>query len=530
MKMKLVAILALAVILLWPLHGQSQQNIKHFGYIGPNTDSDLSRVRSYTNFTYVDGVYGQAISALATRVKNNGMRSVIDLGKVLWCPSPGDDLWHLCGMNGEVDYITRWNNWVGMNRLVLNPNYVLAFSVITEHVKREIPTADVVKAIDLVNQSYLGVPNLVVVGSAETGRSDFDLPYNADWIGFSAYYTHPNIDSSITEAVGTLKHKKQPWQRMAYTLDGFHSQNHTNAGLTLDNMDTIAQEWYTYASRDPESILIGIFAWYGAPDTGGLGSMDFPQHAAQHVLDKHAAIGAAIFGGKRPTYQGTFDRLDCESIAGWAWDSSQPNTPISVDIYDGWQKIATVRADQYRQDLVNAGIGNGRHGFTFTVPANLRNGQNHWVMLTYSGLFDNLNNSPRSINCAPPVNYAGYVDVADCNSIVGWAADRNRLNTSITVSIYDDTGLERTVLASDLRSDVGSYLGDNGRHGFAIPTPLQFKNGVPHTLRVKFESSGTELGGSPRTITCAAGASASIAWIQPAETSWGPANTMTVAG
>ena len=141
-----------------------------------------------------------------------------------------------------------------------------------------------------------------------------------------------------------------------------------------------------------------------------------------------------------------------------------------------------------------------------------------------------MNLSPRSINCAPPVNYAGYVDVADCNSIVGWAADRNRLNTSINVSIYDNTTLVTTVLANNLRSDVGAYLGDNGYHGFAIPTPAQFKNGLQHTLRVKFESSGTELGGSPRTIACAAGASASIAWIQPAETSWGPANTMTVAG
>jgi len=313
---------------------------------------------------------------------------------------------------------------------------------------------------------------------------------------------------------------------MAYTLDGFHSQNHLDAGLTLDNMDTIAQEWYTFASRDSEAILIGVFAWYGAPDTGGIGSMSFPQH----VLDKHAAIGAAIFGGRSPTYQGYFDNINCQSVAGWAWDASQPNTPISVDIYDGVQKIATVRADQYRQDLVNAGIGNGRHGFTFTLPASLRNGHTHWVAIMYSGLSEQISISPRSLNCAPPPNYEGYVDVADCNSIIGWAADRNRLNNSITVGIYDNTTLIATVLASDFRGDVSNYLGDNGYHGFAIQTPPQFKNGLPHTLRVKFESSATELGASPRTITCAAGSSASIAWIQPAETSWGPPNTMTVAG
>jgi hypothetical protein len=102
---------------------------------------------------------------------------------------------------------------------------------------------------------------------------------------------------------------------------------------------------------------------------------------------------------------------------------------------------------------------------------------------------------------APPA-YEGYVDVADCNAIIGWAADRNRLNTSITVSIYDGDTLVDTITASDHRSGVDAYLGDNGRHGFAITTPLQFQDGLPHTLRVKFESSTTELGGSPRPIAC----------------------------
>ncbi len=105
-------------------------------------------------------------------------------------------------------------------------------------------------------------------------------------------------------------------------------------------------------------------------------------------------------------------------------------------------------------------------------------------------------------DAAAPV-YVGWVDVADCNAIIGWAADRNRLNTSITVSIYDGYNFVTSVPASDLRSDVGVYLGDNGRHGFAITTPPQFKDGLPHALRVKFESSTTELSGSPGTISCA---------------------------
>jgi subtilisin family serine protease len=101
----------------------------------------------------------------------------------------------------------------------------------------------------------------------------------------------------------------------------------------------------------------------------------------------------------------------------------------------------------------------------------------------------------------PPV-YEGFVDFASCDSIVGWAADRNQLNSSITVSIYDGSTLVANVVANTLRTDVGAYLGDNGLHGFAIPTPAQFKNGQTHTLRVRFESSSTDLTNSPKTLTC----------------------------
>ncbi len=107
-----------------------------------------------------------------------------------------------------------------------------------------------------------------------------------------------------------------------------------------------------------------------------------------------------------------------------------------------------------------------------------------------------------TITNAPDPVYEGFIDHVSCDSITGWAADRNRLNTSINVRIYDGATLVSTVLARDLRSDVGNYLNDNGKHGFAIPLPSRFKNGQQHILRVRFEESSTDLTGSPQTLTC----------------------------
>src|SRR5438270_928063 len=51
-------------------------------------------------------------------------------------------------------------------------------------------------------------------------------------------------------------------------------------------------------------------------------------------------------------YNGYLDGADCNSVYGWAWDANQPNTPINVDLYDSNTFIATVAANQFRQDLV----------------------------------------------------------------------------------------------------------------------------------------------------------------------------------
>ena len=79
----------------------------------------------------------------------------------------------------------------------------------------------------------------------------------------------------------------------------------------------------------------------------------------------------------------------------------------------------------------------------------------------------------------PSPSYAGNLDIVNCQTISGWAADRSRLGQSITVSIYDGSTLLGTVTANQLRSDVGSLLGDSGLHGFSLPLPASVRDGTP---------------------------------------------------
>ena len=202
-------------------------------------------------------------------------------------------------------------------------------------------------------------------------------------------------------------------------------------------------------------------------------------------------------------YQGFLDAAGCGIITGWAWDSSQPNTVISVDIFDGSTSIISIAANLFREDIVNAGIGNGFHGFSFTVPQSLKNGQPHNIRALFHGTATELGNSPRVINCtgAPPI-YQGFHDGAGCNTISGWAWDANDPNNPINVDIYDGATLTATVPAIQFRPDLATAGIGNGFHGFSFTVPASMKDGQTHSVRVKFPGTSTDLGNTPRTISC----------------------------
>ena len=147
-------------------------------------------------------------------------------------------------------------------------------------------------------------------------------------------------------------------------------------------------------------------------------------------------------------FDGFLDAATCNVIAGWAWNATTPNTPIDVDFFIDNDSFASIRApaNQFRQDLANAGKGNGAHGFSFVTSAFLKDGQPHAIAPPkFRGTTLELNNSPRTINCGPvSPNYQGFHDGQDCNVIVGWAWDSNMPNAQI-VDIYSDTVLIATV-------------------------------------------------------------------------------------
>ena len=64
-------------------------------------------------------------------------------------------------------------------------------------------------------------------------------------------------------------------------------------------------------------------------------------------------------------------------ISGWARDELRPDTAVPLVIYVDDRVIGNVLVNRYREDLNDAGIGNGHHAFEFPVSLESPEGPRH---------------------------------------------------------------------------------------------------------------------------------------------------------
>ena len=91
--------------------------------------------------------------------------------------------------------------------------------------------------------------------------------------------------------------------------------------------------------------------------------------------------------------------IPARSSAG-GHDHRADDFALSVDIFDGSTLLATLVAGTFRADLRDAGKGNGNHSFTFTPPAQVKDGQPHQISIRIAGTNIGLNGTPMPLTCS----------------------------------------------------------------------------------------------------------------------------------
>jgi O-antigen biosynthesis protein len=90
----------------------------------------------------------------------------------------------------------------------------------------------------------------------------------------------------------------------------------------------------------------------------------YEAEAARRRIDARAGLRPAGAEAKVPL-RGYVDVVNDGCIAGWAQNPEYPEAPVCLDIFIGDRLIGQILANRFRDDLAQAGLGSGRHGFEF---------------------------------------------------------------------------------------------------------------------------------------------------------------------
>lgn len=99
--------------------------------------------------------------------------------------------------------------------------------------------------------------------------------------------------------------------------------------------------------------------------------------------------------------RGNVDGIHGTAIVGWAQDADDPGTPLEIDLVVGKRLVCRGIANILREDLIHAGIGDGRHGFQIAMPAELFDGSEYALSLVPQG-GKPLNSDPLRFRSEPP--------------------------------------------------------------------------------------------------------------------------------
>ncbi|HVG09274.1 MAG TPA: DUF4082 domain-containing protein [Thermoanaerobaculia bacterium] len=166
-----------------------------------------------------------------------------------------------------------------------------------------------------------------------------------------------------------------------------------NGTSSTDNSG-ISSYWWDFGNASATGT--GSTASYTYPAAGA----SFPVHLVVTDNQGQTSVKAGIAEPQTaPSYEGYHENANCSIISGWAWDQNLPNTPIKVSLDRDNTHITTIDANLFRQDLVNAGKGNGSHAFSFTVDDTWKDGVSHSVRVRHNSSTTSLTWSPRTILC-----------------------------------------------------------------------------------------------------------------------------------
>ncbi|MBA2613064.1 MAG: hypothetical protein H0U95_13930 [Bacteroidetes bacterium] len=288
-----------------PFPEKTNNNLKYFGFtlidVGWDEPGDKSSKINYTdevsNFCNIADILVTEPSAnIMDRVEymnSLGVKPILHLNDMFFekKSSGGGRSGVILGLRN--DYQQRWDEFIAANNLTGNFSKIHSFYIGEEPAWNSIPEAEFKMACDYAKATVPQVPIMLI--EAYLAIDYLYAPASVDYVGFDHYFLPSSTKSSIyLSEHETLKSRILSHQKIFLVADTHWIKIlHGSAGISKNDMDFIAREYYKFANTDTSIVgILGYFWPSGFDKKGSTGARGLPNH----VKKEYEKIGKAITG------------------------------------------------------------------------------------------------------------------------------------------------------------------------------------------------------------------------------------------
>ena len=319
----------------------------------------------------------------------------------------------------------------------------------------------------------------------------------------------------------------------------------TNGGISLDVVPPPSPAW-SFSPDDPSRFdeitfrhglgywdpTIYEYLWDYGDGTTGSGQQATHQYLADGHYDVTLTVNAR--GGRTATQtqtvhvytpppQGTHDRWEGLSgltgsaacrAEGWAFQSARPTTDLTVRVLVDGLLVTTGVASEFRQDLLDAGIGDGTAAFSIDISAFMSSGAEPEVRVQTQDLATGewvaLAETPKQLTCTELFGHhdaqEGVMNRRECYA-TGWAFDAQTPSTRVQVRIKVDGEVVAETTADELRDDVRDAGYGDGYSGWTVQLYGRVKPGKASVVTAEARDTQAKrlwfpLWGTDKSLIC----------------------------
>jgi glycosyltransferase involved in cell wall biosynthesis len=184
----------------------------------------------------------------------------------------------------------------------------------------------------------------------------------------------------------------------------------------------IGEGWHAFSLRVPGGL---------APERRHLIEVQYvddgvPLPGSPYVLEAAVSAASVMRNALPASWRGNLEIVTRDRIEGWAFQEDSPQSPVPLVFLTNGEVIARALANRHRDDLERAGIGDGRHGFSISIPGGLSPLSRHVIQVLGEADGCEMPGSPVTIESAAAFDAALEHAVSTAVSALALPAERER--------------------------------------------------------------------------------------------------------